>query len=103
MFYVRSDLQKKGFAAHIHGRETTVLCERWDVHEFRLTTAADGKHVWITKFGFLPTEPGVVAVAYRRWARDRPDVPADPPAAARDYPVAFLKTLDEVSLYKAVR
>jgi hypothetical protein len=102
MLYVDRRFKGQGFAPFLYEREGT-LYERWRVNEIQLRAEKEGRTYWVRKsFQFKAAYPDILRASYRRWAKDREDVPPDPPDELHEYPPEFLTSAPELVLYKVV-
>lgn len=85
---------------------TTLYAAEVDLHRFvraaeiHLDAKADGRSVWLKKFGFEPREPQLFWSLYRDWAA-RNNAPSAV-ATWSEIPDAFLCTIPKIELFRRV-
>jgi hypothetical protein len=98
---VADQFKGNGFARAVYGVEEQ-LYRKWKVAEVQLNAIDDGCVVWIKKFGFEPKDPEVLKEDFPGWARMNKLDPTVPERAA-DYPDSFLRSRQQLHVYKVIR
>lgn len=101
VFRVVDQFKRQDFARGVYRAEAD-LYKKWKVAEIQLNAIDDGCVVWIKKFGFEPKDPEVLEEDYPTWARMN-NLEPTVPARAADYPDAFLRSRQELHVYKVIR
>jgi hypothetical protein len=99
-FELRPIARRQGIATRVYEAEGE-LYRRWGQREIHMTAMHDGLEVWVKKFGFLPANAGALAAEYPGWARARGQ-PLEPPLDVREYPADFLRSRNQLDLYKVL-
>ena len=92
---------RQGLASRMYEAEGE-LYRRWGLREIHMTAVHDGLWVWTRKeFGFQPANAGALAAEHPGWARLRGQ-PIQPPEDVVDYPEEFLRSRNQLDLYKVI-
>jgi GNAT superfamily N-acetyltransferase len=100
LFRLKEKARRQGIGALLYDAEGE-LYRRWGLSEIHMTAMDDGLEVWVKKFRFLPVNAGALAAEYPGWARPRAQ-PIEPPEDPADYPSAFLRSRNQLDLYKVL-
>ena len=99
-FYVREHFRRRRLASTVYASESD-LYRHWGIRQIQMRAQRDGPSVWIRSFGFLPTEPQLLAADYRGWAR-RGGHPTERVQNPAEYPEEFLHSVRDLELYKVL-
>lgn len=100
LFKLKEYARRQGLGTLLYNAEGE-LYRRWGLSEIHMTAMDDGLEVWVKKLGFLPVNAGALAAEYPGWARARAH-PLEPPLNAVDYPSEFLRSRNQLDLYKVL-
>lgn len=101
VFRVATAFKEQKFARALYAVEEH-LYKKWNVAEIQLNAIDDGCVVWIKKFGFKPKDPEVLAEDFPGWARMN-NVDPTVPQRADEYPETFLRSRQQLHVYKVIR
>jgi hypothetical protein len=101
LFEVKTAYRRNKLATRVYEAEGE-LYRRWGLREIHMTAMHDGLWVWTRReFGFRPANAGALAAEYPGWARARGQ-PLQPPQDIVDYPEEFLRSRNQLDLYKVL-
>lgn len=98
---INTDFRGQQFARKLYEAEAQ-LYSSWGLKQIHLSAEDEGLVVWMHSFHFIPVDPEVLLVAWRRWLqRTGSPQPAERPPW-HELPAQFLRTLGQIELYKVI-